>query len=114
MSEESLTSGGRRPQIPVLVPQWPAPAGVAAFFTTRYGGVSSGRWADAQGLGGLNLGENCGDEPRLVAVNRRRLEEQVDCRSDGFIKCTASACWKSRAPVTLAQPNRPAQPPTRR
>ena len=80
MSERGETSGASRPHSPVLVPQWPAPANVAAFFTTRQGGVSTGRWAGAQGMGGLNLGENCGDEPALVAVNRRRLEEQVGLR----------------------------------
>jgi YfiH family protein len=60
-----------------LIPAWPAPANVKALFTTRRGGVSTGRWDDAQGRGGLNLGANCGDEPQRVALNRRRLDEQV-------------------------------------
>lgn len=40
---------------------------VAAHFTTRAGGVSSGEWA------GLNLGSTTGDDPAAVRENRRRL-----------------------------------------
>jgi YfiH family protein len=50
-----------------IVPDWPAPARVRAFTTTRAGGVSEGRWAT------LNLGDRCGDRPGAVAENRRRL-----------------------------------------
>lgn len=45
-------------------PDWPAPAGVRAFVTTRAGGVSEGEY------GGMNLGERSGDEPQRVARNR--------------------------------------------
>jgi polyphenol oxidase len=61
----------------LIVPEWKAPAGVAAFFTTRRGGVSTGPWGDAKGGGGLNLGAGCGDEPQRVVANRRRLEEML-------------------------------------
>jgi YfiH family protein len=47
-----------------LQPEWPAPAGVRAFVTTRAGGVSEGEY------GSLNLGERSGDEPERVARNR--------------------------------------------
>jgi YfiH family protein len=50
-----------------LSADWPAPAAVRAFCTTRSGGVSTGPWAS------LNLGEHCGDEPESVRRNRSRL-----------------------------------------
>jgi len=50
-----------------LVPDWPAPAGVHAFCTTRAGGVSEGAY------GSLNLGLKSGDDPQRVAVNRARV-----------------------------------------
>ena len=63
--------------IPTIVPGWPAPARVRALFTTRAGGVSTGRWGDAGHSGGLNLGARCGDEPERVARNRQLLAAQV-------------------------------------
>ena len=50
-----------------ILPDWPAPAGVHAFVTTRQGGVSTGAHA------GMNLGRRCGDQPEAVTENRRRL-----------------------------------------
>lgn len=50
-----------------IVPDWPAPASVAALCTTRLGGVSRGPWHS------LNLGTNGGDDPAAVAQNRRIL-----------------------------------------
>jgi polyphenol oxidase len=47
-----------------IVPDWPAPAGVRAFVTTRDGGVSEGEH------GSLNLGASSGDDPARVAANR--------------------------------------------
>lgn len=46
---------------------WPAPATVQAFTTTRSGGVSTG------GFHSLNLGDACGDDPASVRENRSRL-----------------------------------------
>jgi YfiH family protein len=63
-------AGGLRlvPPRPVVVqPNWPAPAGVQAFCTTRSGGCSEGPWSS------LNLGERSGDNPGHVRENRRRL-----------------------------------------
>lgn len=47
-----------------IVPDWPAPARVCAFVTTRAGGVSEGEYA------ALNLGASGGDDPERVAHNR--------------------------------------------
>ena len=54
-----------------LVPDWPAPPGVHAVFTTRAGGVSSAPWDS------LNLGDHVGDVPAHVAANRAQLSAAV-------------------------------------
>ncbi len=53
--------------IPLIRPDWPAPAGIQACATTRSGGVSRGAWAE------LNLGRHCGDDGEATAENQRRL-----------------------------------------
>lgn len=50
-----------------IVPDWPAPANVKAFQTTRIGGVSQAPYAS------LNLGSHVGDDPIAVAHNRQLL-----------------------------------------
>jgi len=50
-----------------LVPDWPAPAGVRAVFTTRAGGTS------AAPFDSMNLGTHVGDAPTAVAANRAAL-----------------------------------------
>ena len=52
-----------------ILPDWPAPASVHAFITTREGGVSAGAHA------GMNLGMRSGDTREAVSENRRRLRE---------------------------------------
>lgn len=52
---------------PLILPDWPLPAGVKACSTTRHGGVSLPPYDS------LNLGTHVGDEERAVAVNRQRL-----------------------------------------
>lgn len=54
----------------LLIPDWPAPAGVRACVTTREGGVSQTPYDT------LNLGDHVGDEPAAVAENRRRLTDE--------------------------------------
>jgi polyphenol oxidase len=54
-----------------LVPDWPAPAGVRAAFTTRAGGVSVAPFDS------LNLGDHVRDDPAAVAANRRRLRDGI-------------------------------------
>jgi YfiH family protein len=51
----------------LIIPDWPAPAKVRAFQTTRLGGVSAAPFAS------LNLGDHVGDAPRVVARNRMLL-----------------------------------------
>lgn len=55
-----------------LVPDWPAPPGVRAVFTSRAGGVSSPPYD------GLNLGLHVGDAPADVAYNRLSLRRAID------------------------------------
>lgn len=54
-----------------LVPDWPAPARVRAFVTTRAGGVSAGEFAS------LNLGSHSGDDAANVARNRLIVREHL-------------------------------------
>lgn len=61
----------------LLIPDWPAPAGVRACVTTRAGGVSHAPYDS------FNLGDHVGDAPDAVAENRRRLTAE----------CTARPAW---------------------
>lgn len=63
----------------VLRPDWPAPANVHAFCTTREGGVSSGSYAS------LNLAGHVGDEAAAVRENRDRLA--------ALLPRGADVCW---------------------
>lgn len=58
--------------LPILRPDWPAPANVRAAVSTRLGGVSTGPYAS------LNLGNGAGDDPIAVGENRRRLSLALD------------------------------------
>ena len=70
----------------VLPAEWPAPAGVNAFTTTRRGGVSQGSYCS------FNLGDHVDDDPAAVATNRRRLREQLSLPADPvWLKQTHSA-----------------------
>lgn len=53
--------------IELIRPDWPAPANIHAFTTTRNGGFSQGSWDS------LNLGLSCGDDSQHVEKNRRLL-----------------------------------------
>ena len=55
------------PEIELIRPDWPAPPNVHAFTTTRSSGFSRGSWDS------LNLGANCGDDPKCVEKNRQSL-----------------------------------------
>lgn len=50
-----------------IIPDWPAPSHVRAFFTTRAGGVSRGPYSS------FNLGEATDDDPAAVSANHARL-----------------------------------------
>lgn len=56
-------------QLDLIRPDWPAPATVRAFATTRAGGCSRGVYAS------LNLGDHVGDDPAAVEGNRRCLRQ---------------------------------------
>ena len=58
----------------LLIPDWPAPAGVMAACSTRTGGVS------ALPYDSLNLGGHVGDAPASVAENRRRYAAALGAR----------------------------------
>ena len=51
----------------LVKPDWPAPANVHAFTTTRAGGFSKDTWSS------MNLGLRCGDDPLAVHRNREKL-----------------------------------------
>jgi polyphenol oxidase len=54
-----------------IVPDWPAPTGVRAIFTTRAGGVSVN--TEQGELASLNLGKSVNDDMGAVNENRRRV-----------------------------------------
>ncbi len=60
----------------MIEPDWPAPARVRAYSTTRDGGVGTGVYAS------LNLGDHVGDTPEGVARNRAILREHLQLPSD--------------------------------
>ncbi|MDO8371811.1 MAG: peptidoglycan editing factor PgeF [Polaromonas sp.] len=57
-----------------LTPDWPAPPGVRAVFTTRQGGVSVAPWDS------MNLGDHVGDAPAQVAANRALLGQAMGAK----------------------------------
>ncbi|MFA5082940.1 MAG: laccase domain-containing protein, partial [Hydrogenophilaceae bacterium] len=54
-----------------IVPDWPAPARVRAFMTTRSGGVSRPPWDS------MNPAGHVGDDPAAVAANRALLRAEL-------------------------------------
>src|SRR5690349_12105602 len=62
-----------------IVPEWPAPANVKAFITTRAGGVSGGAYAS------FNLGLRTGDDPQAISTNRERLKAALP-RAPSWLK----------------------------
>lgn len=57
--------------LPLLLPEWPAPARVRSVVTTRLGGVSAAPYDS------LNLGVHVGDQPDAVAGNRALLRTMM-------------------------------------
>jgi polyphenol oxidase len=55
----------------LIFPDWPQPASVKAFFTTRVGGVSAN--TDLADFASLNLGRSAGDTAEAIDENRRRV-----------------------------------------
>ena len=73
MNASSVNQGGLA-HLGWLIPQWPAPASVAAVCTTRSGGHSLPPYDS------LNLGDHVGDDPSAVAANRAALEQALQAR----------------------------------
>ncbi|AIF47023.1 peptidoglycan editing factor PgeF [Dyella japonica] len=60
-----------------VIPDWPAPPGVRAAVSTRYGpGISTGAWER------FNLGARCGDAPEAVAANRATVPAALGLARD--------------------------------
>lgn len=55
-----------------IIPDWPAPANVRAYTTTRHGGVSRPPYA------GFNLGDHVGDVVDDVTANRAQLKRRLN------------------------------------
>lgn len=100
-------------ELPLLLPDWPAPSNVRAVATTRIGGVSRGPFET------LNLGLHVGDDPEAVQANRRRLHARLGLsgaaswlqqihgadvvRADEVIEPPAAdASWTDKQGVTCA------------
>lgn len=60
--------------IPLMQPDWPAPAHVRAAFTTRAGGVSTAPFDS------FNLGDHVNDRADDVAKNRHQLQQALGAR----------------------------------
>ncbi len=86
-----------------IIPDWPAPARVHAFMTTRSGGVSQGPYAS------FNPASHVEDDPAAVAENRRILRQwlpneplwlnqvhgcQVDCAAEGLPTADAAVAFQ--------------------
>ncbi|QIB66355.1 peptidoglycan editing factor PgeF [Kineobactrum salinum] len=97
----------------LLEPDWPAPARVRAFTTTREGGVSSGPYQS------FNLGDHVGDDRAAVAANRTRLQALLppgsgvqwlrQCHGNEVVAAgadrqapSADACWTGRSQLACA------------
>lgn len=65
-------------ELPLIIPDWPAPVWVKAACTTRVGGVSRAPWDT------LNLGTHVGDSPEDVDRNRAILRQQVGSGAEQF------------------------------
>jgi polyphenol oxidase len=61
----------------LIFPDWPQPANVKAFFTTRAGGVSAN--TDLADFASLNLGRSAGDAAEAIDENRRRVSALLPC-----------------------------------
>ncbi|RMX08340.1 laccase [Corticibacter populi] len=68
-----------------IIPDWPAPPHVKAFFSTRQGGCSQPPWDT------LNLGSHVGDDPAAVARNRERLQQQIQAMSSAVASAPSAA-----------------------
>lgn len=76
-----------------IIPQWPAPAGVHAVFTTRRGGVSRPPFDT------MNLGRPSPDEAAAVDTNRARLQQALGVPLNFLSQVHGVACVELTGPV---------------
>lgn len=74
--------------LPLITPNWPAPAHIHAVCTTRIGGISQPPYDS------LNLGDHVGDDPTAVAQNRHMLSQALTLPSP--------PCWITQVHGTRA------------
>ncbi len=64
--------------IEIITPNWPAPANIRAFSTTRKGGLSEAEYQS------LNLGTHVGDRLSTVNSNRQQLQRHVGLTTNPY------------------------------
>lgn len=70
-----------KPELDILTPRIPGlPDNVRAFMTLRAGGVSSGPFGDASGIGGMNVGAYVEDFEACVRTNRAMVADFAGAR----------------------------------
>jgi len=67
-----------KPELKLITPNWPAPDNIHAYSSTRLSGESQGVYE------GLNLALHVGDDPQIVAQNRRQLSEAINLPNEPF------------------------------
>lgn len=70
----------------LIIPDWPAPAGVHALVTTREGGVSTGPWAS------FNLASHVGDDLAAVTANRAQLRQSMPSEPHWLTQVHGTLC----------------------
>lgn len=63
---------------PYIIPNWPAPASVRAYSTTREGGVSHDPYSS------FNMGLHVGDDPKDVQANRSHLKKIIHLSTEPY------------------------------
>jgi len=86
-----------------IVPDWPVAQRVAAFATTRNGGVSTGRYASLN-LGAAGAARTSGDAPAAVAENRARVRALLPAEPVWLAQVHGSAVHVADAPMPDAPP----------
>lgn len=86
-----------------IYPDWPAPASVKAFTTTRLGGSSRGPWNS------FNLGAHCGDDPADVEWNRSMLDRVLP-EPVGWLKQVHGTHVVEISPVVAAESKHEPEP----
>ena len=81
-----------------ITPDWPAPACVQAFSTTRAGGFSTGPWRS------FNLGLRSGDDPAAVQRNRDLLRTLVPSEPNWLQQVHGTRVVEHNASEVAAEP----------